>query len=296
MDGRSLKELIREGHISIEAFGLLVGQVAEGLASAHAAGIVHRDVKPQNILIDRLGHAKVSDFGIATGPDWTRVTRAGAVIGSARYMSPEQIRSKPVDARSDIYSLGIVMYEMLTGHTPFDGNNMPEIARQHLQAPPPPLTEARTKMPPGLEAIVMRCLEKDPDDRFESMEEIIGALVALGIYRLPEQQVEETGSHRWSLRRGGTAEERSPRDTSAEFQPSASGRMSREPAPRGSTSRDRTPPPTSRDRAPGGASARAPAPTAATTTGAGYATRHAKPPRSAGRPSAEGWCSWQEAW
>ena len=152
VDGRSLKELIREGHISIEAFGLLVGQVAEGLASAHAAGIVHRDVKPQNILIDRLGHAKVSDFGIATGPDWTRVTRAGAVIGSARYMSPEQIRSKPVDARSDIYSLGIVMYEMLTGHTPFDGNNMPEIARQHLQATPPPMTDARTKMPPGLES------------------------------------------------------------------------------------------------------------------------------------------------
>jgi serine/threonine protein kinase len=209
VEGRSLKELIREGHISIEAFGLLVGQVAEGLASAHQAGIVHRDVKPQNILIDRMGHAKVSDFGIATGPDWTRVTRAGAVIGSARYMSPEQIRSKPVDARSDIYSLGIVMYEMLTGHTPFDGQSMPEIARLHLQATPPPLTDARTKMPPGLDELVMRCLEKDADDRFDSMEEVLGALVGLGLYMMREE-VEETASHKWPLRRG-SAEERKPR-------------------------------------------------------------------------------------
>jgi len=209
VEGRSLKELIREGHISVEAFGYIIGQVAEGLAHAHKAGIIHRDVKPQNILIDRMGHAKVSDFGIATGPDWTRVTKAGAVIGSARYMSPEQIRSKPVDPRSDIYSLGIVMYEMLTGHTPFDGNNMPEIARLHLQAPPPPLTDARTQMPPGLDALVLRCLEKDPDDRFESMEEVIGALVGLGLYKL-RVDTEQTASHRWPLRRG-SAEEPAPR-------------------------------------------------------------------------------------
>jgi serine/threonine protein kinase len=244
VDGRSLKELIREGHISIEAFGLIVGQCAEGLASAHAQGIVHRDVKPQNILIDRLGHAKVSDFGIATGPDWTRVTRAGAVIGSARYMSPEQIRSKPVDARSDIYSLGIVMYEMLTGHTPFDGNNMPEIAKQHLQATPPPMTDARTRMPQGLEAMVMRCLEKDPDDRFESMEEVIGGLVALGLFRLREE-VQETASHRWSLRRGNTEEERAP-DISAEYErptssrPSGSRSSSSRPSRGQTTGRGRT--------------------------------------------------------
>jgi serine/threonine protein kinase len=236
VDGRSLKELIREGHISIEAFGLIVGQVAEGLASAHDAGIIHRDVKPQNILIDRRGHAKVSDFGIATGPDWTRVTRAGAVIGSARYMSPEQIRSKPVDPRSDVYSLGIVMYEMLTGHPPFDGNNMPEIARLHLQAAPPPMTDARTKMPPGLEAVVMRCLEKDPDDRFDSMEALLGALIGLGLYQFKEE-VEQTASHKWSLRRG-PAEERKPRDSSAEH-PEPSGTR----AARGRTSSERTPAP-----------------------------------------------------
>ena len=238
VDGRSLKELIREGHISAEAFGLLIGQVAEGLASAHEQGIVHRDVKPQNILIDRQGHAKVSDFGIATGPDWTRVTKAGAVIGSARYMSPEQIRSKPVDARSDIYSLGVVMYEMLTGHTPFDGHNMPEIARQHLQATPPPLTDARTPMPPGLDELVLRCLEKDPDDRFETMEELIGALVALGLYKIPSK-VEETASHRWSLRRSQTAEEPGTGEASADHEELSASRSSRSRKSRGQRASER---------------------------------------------------------
>jgi serine/threonine protein kinase len=256
VDGRSLKELIREGHISIETFGYIVGQVAEGLASAHAQGIVHRDVKPQNVLIDRLGHAKVSDFGIATGPDWTRVTRAGAVIGSARYMSPEQIRSKPVDARSDIYSLGIVMYEMLTGHTPFDGNNMPEIAKQHLQADPPPMTDARTRMPPGLEEMVMRCLEKDPDDRFESMEELIGALVAMGLYRLHEE-VQDTASHRWSLKRGNTGEEKRP-DVSGEYErPDISAEYERPSSARSSMARPPREQTTSRMSAVGGPSAAA---------------------------------------
>ena len=182
VEGRSLKELIREGLMGIGDIGRIAGQVAEGLAAAHSAGIVHRDVKPQNILIDRNGHAKVTDFGIATGPDWTRVTRVGSVIGSARYMSPEQIRSKPVDARSDVYSLGVVMYEMLTGHPPFDGTNMPEIARMHLNSIPSPITDVRANLPDGLEKVVMRCLEKSPEDRFASMDELLGALVGLGLY------------------------------------------------------------------------------------------------------------------
>ena len=105
VEGKSLKELVKEKPLDPAEAGRILGQVAEGLAAAHQAGIVHRDVKPQNILIDRNGHAKITDFGIATGPDWTKVTKAGSIIGSARYMSPEQVRSKPVDVRSDIYSL-----------------------------------------------------------------------------------------------------------------------------------------------------------------------------------------------
>ncbi len=200
VEGRSLKELTREGPLPIADVGSIAGQVAEGLAAAHSAGIVHRDVKPQNILIDRQGHAKVTDFGIATGPDWTRVTRAGSIIGSARYMSPEQIRSKPVDARSDIYSLGVVVYEMLAGHPPFDGTNMPEIARQHLNLSPPPLSELRPDLPPGLERVVMRCLEKLPEDRFVSMDELLGALVGLGLYA-PQHAPEVATSHRRLRRR-----------------------------------------------------------------------------------------------
>ena len=189
VEGKSLKELVKEKPLGPVEAGRILGQVAEGLAAAHQAGIVHRDVKPQNILLDRDGHAKITDFGIATGADWTKVTKAGSIIGSARYMSPEQVRSKPVDVRSDIYSLGVVMYEMLAGHPPFDGANMPEIARHHLNTPPPPLSEVRSDLPAGLEKVVMRCLEKLPDDRFVSMDELLGALVGLGLYALPRAEM-----------------------------------------------------------------------------------------------------------
>ena len=213
VEGRSLKELTRDGPMGVAEAGQIAGQVAEGLSAAHLAGIVHRDVKPQNILIDRQGHAKVSDFGIATGPDWTKVTRAGSIIGSARYMSPEQIRSKPVDARSDIYSLGVVIYEMLVGHPPFDGTNMPEIARQHLNNPPLPLGDLRQDLPPGLEKVVMRCLEKLPEDRFASMDELLGALVGLGLYA-PQRVAEVSPSHKRPHRRGAV-EERGSRQSPA---------------------------------------------------------------------------------
>jgi eukaryotic-like serine/threonine-protein kinase len=213
VEGRSLKDMVREGQLGIGEFGRIAGQIAEGLAAAHLAGIVHRDVKPQNILIDRNGHAKITDFGIATGPDWTRVTRAGSIIGSARYMSPEQIRSKPVDARSDVYSLGIVMYEMLTGQPPFDGTNMPEIARMHLNATPTPISDVRPNLPAGLEKVVLRCLEKLPEDRFQSMDELLGALVGLGLYK-PERGPEVPQAHRRLLRRG-QEEERPGRRTQA---------------------------------------------------------------------------------
>jgi hypothetical protein len=233
VEGRSLKELTREGPLSVAETGRIAGQVAEGLAAAHLAGIVHRDVKPQNILIDRNGHAKVSDFGIATGPDWTRVTRAGSIIGSARYMSPEQVRSKPVDARSDIYSLGIVIYEMLAGHPPFDGANMPEIARQHLNSPPPSLADVRTDLPAGLEKVVMRCLEKLPEDRFASMDELLGALVGLGLYA-PQRVTDVAPSHKRRDRRSSSEERRSRYSAAGATYDAGAGRVDAT----GETSRD----------------------------------------------------------
>jgi serine/threonine-protein kinase len=179
-EGRALAQLSHPNLVTLIDRGTTEDE--DYLVFEYVEGRSLKEVKPQNIFIDQDGHAKVGDFGIATGPDWTRVTRAGTIIGSARYMSPEQVRSKPVDRRSDIYSLGIVLYEMLAGHPPFDGTNMPEIARQHLSAPPPPFSEVRDDLPPGLERVVMRCLEKLPEDRFSSMDELLGALVGLGLY------------------------------------------------------------------------------------------------------------------
>lgn len=187
VEGRSLKSLIKQmGSLETADAGQIAGQLAEGLSHAHLCGIVHRDVKPQNILLDDEGRAKLTDFGIATGPDWTQVTKTGAIIGSSRYMSPEQVQSRPVDARSDIYALGVVMYEMLTGAPPFDGASVTEIGRHHVYDKPAPLTDSHPEIPWKVERIILRCLEKMPESRFQSMDELLGALVGLDLYR-PEQ-------------------------------------------------------------------------------------------------------------
>ena len=185
VEGRSLKEMIKDcGPMDPVEAGQIVGQVAEGLAHAHLAGIIHRDVKPQNILIDAENRAKLTDFGIATGLDWTRVTHEGAILGSTRYMSPEQVQGRPVDLRSDIYSLGIVFYEMLAGRPPFDGVTVTDIGRQHLRNRPQPLTDDRPDLPEELDRVVQRCLAKLPESRFQSMEEFLGALAGLDLYTL----------------------------------------------------------------------------------------------------------------
>jgi eukaryotic-like serine/threonine-protein kinase len=202
VEGRSLKEMLKEtGPMDPVEAGHIIGQIAEGLAHAHAAGIIHRDVKPQNILVDIEGRAKLTDFGIATGLDWTRVTREGAIVGSTRYMSPEQVQGRPVDQRSDLYSLGIVFYELLAGRPPFDGVTVTDIGRQHIRTPPPPLGQERPDLPPGLERLVQRCLEKLPEARFESMDEFLGALTGLDLHTLERG----SGGIMENLRRAGRA-------------------------------------------------------------------------------------------
>src|SRR5207244_11434197 len=146
-------------------------QIADGLAFAHAHGLVHRDVKPQNVLLTEDGRAKVTDFGIARSIDVHRgLTQTGTVMGTSDYISPEQARGDAVDAQSDVYSLGAVLHELLTGEVPFPGDNFVSVAMRHLTEPPPGVRSVRPDVSPRLDAAIRRALEKDPDDRFPSME------------------------------------------------------------------------------------------------------------------------------
>src|SRR5262249_23150859 len=138
-------------------------------------GIVHRDVKPQNVIIDNDGQAKVADFGIAhAGP--SDMTEAGSLVGTVQYVSPEQAQGMPVDRRSDLYSAGVVLYELLTGRVPFDAERRLRVAR--MPGPERPVRPSRLRpgTPPALEAVVMRALEKEPERRFQSAEEFVAAL------------------------------------------------------------------------------------------------------------------------
>ncbi len=169
--GENLKQLVdRDGPLPLErALGLVI-QIAHGLAFAHEHGYVHRDVKPQNVLLNGSGEAKVTDFGIARSLDVKQgVTQTGAVLGTSEYIAPEQAQGQRVDERTDVYSLGIVLYELLTGELPFSGDNFVAVAMQHINEPPPPVSEKRADVPPRLDAAVAKALAKRPDDRFATM-------------------------------------------------------------------------------------------------------------------------------
>jgi serine/threonine protein kinase len=146
------------------------------LDCAHSRGIIHRDVKPGNVLMTRDGHPLLSDFGIAKIVAETRLTRTGTSMGTPAYMSPEQAQGRPVEHHSDIYALGVVLYEMLAGVLPFDADTPLSLLHQHINQPPPPLREHAPQVSRSLEKIVMRALAKDPDDRFATAGEFAVAL------------------------------------------------------------------------------------------------------------------------
>src|SRR5213082_3196148 len=151
LDGRSLKELIlSRGDAPIAVVVEYARQILSALRLAHRHGIVHRDIKPHNVLVDGEGRVKVTDFGIARAGA-SQMTEAGSIVGTAQYLSPEQARGGDVDQRSDLYSLGVVLYELLTGKTPFDGETPVEIAMKHLSTPPKPPSKLRPDIPPELD-------------------------------------------------------------------------------------------------------------------------------------------------
>jgi serine/threonine-protein kinase len=180
VDGENLKDLIdRSGPLPIRRALELAIEIAGGLAFAHEHGIVHRDVKPQNVLLNGDGGAKVTDFGIARSLDAQRgVTQTGTVLGTSNYISPEQAGSKPVGPFTDVYALGVVLYELLTGQVPFPGETFVAVAMQHINEPPPNLLEKRPDAPLRLVSAVDRALAKDPKDRFPSMDTFAAELRA----------------------------------------------------------------------------------------------------------------------
>ena len=172
LDGRSLKELIvQRGPAPITVSVEYARQILSALRFAHRHGIVHRDIKPHNVLVDAEGRVKVTDFGIARA-GVSQMTEAGSIVGTAQYLSPEQARGTDVDQRSDLYSLGIVLYELLTGTLPFNGDTPVEIAMKHLSTIPEAPSAKRPDVPRDLDLIVTRALAKDPDDRYQSAEEM----------------------------------------------------------------------------------------------------------------------------
>jgi len=182
LEGQTLRERLREGKLSVSKAVDVARQTAAGLAAAHGKGITHRDIKPENLFLTKDGRLKILDFGLAKlshaerpsaeGVTETQVTYPGSVVGTASYMSLDQVRAKPVDPRSDIFSLGCVLYEMLAGKRAFQGDTTAETMTAILRQEPPDLTTLDATLPPALDRIVRHCLEKDPDNRFQSARDL----------------------------------------------------------------------------------------------------------------------------
>ena len=175
IEGRDLQQVLADGPLEPARAVRIIEQVAEALQAAHEMGLVHRDVKPSNILLDKNDFAYLIDFGIARGADETRLTGTGSVIGSWPYMSPERLRAGQVDARSDIYALACVLYECLTGSTPYPGDNFEQQITAHLTEPPPRPSSTDPNMPVALDTVIATGMAKKPDQRYATTKDLAKA-------------------------------------------------------------------------------------------------------------------------
>jgi len=176
IEGESLRSLCQRELLGVDRILSLASGICAGLAAAHEKGIIHRDIKPGNIVIDARGTPKLLDFGLAMLKGVEPLTQPGSLTGTIRYMSPEQVRGEPVDQRSDLFALGVVLYELLSGRSPFDGPNEAATLHAILTSTPPSIIEHRSEVPEAVEGIVFRLLERDRDRRFQSAAELEAAL------------------------------------------------------------------------------------------------------------------------
>jgi len=175
-EGETLKKKLERGRLSTDEAVDIAIQVAEGLERAHAAGIVHRDIKPANLMLTGRDEVVIVDFGLAKLAGDVTLTRPGSSLGTPHYMSPEQSRGERLDVRTDLWSLGVVMYEMLTGQRPFAGENHTSVARSILDDEPAAVHQLRPDAPDGLGGVVARLLEKDPDRRYQTASDLLDDL------------------------------------------------------------------------------------------------------------------------
>ena len=203
VDGMTLKQVLKKrGHLSVTEVVDIMLQVTDGMAHAHDAYIIHRDIKPQNIMILSNGMIKITDFGVATALNSTQLTQTNSVMGTVHYLPPEQANGKGSTIRSDIYSMGIMMYELLTGLVPYKGDNAVEIALKHLKEPLPSVRKFNSSIPQSIENVIIKATAKNPKNRYtdaRAMHEDLKTALDESrqsekryVYPYPENDLEET--------------------------------------------------------------------------------------------------------